>query len=218
MISIFGLTGMFGNQFLFIYGLAGPKIPTTEASVPRGPSRNRDSSAAPSATQRVASERVCAVQVLSMTQPIFAAVLAVVMKQQKLTGILELAASIDEMKSVDVAVKKTKATETLVSLLIHVPPGMKILRADFSKHAEMTVNQMKGIAHKYMKRTLKGKNKQQFADAFAAARDELGWKLREFVERACLDTGNGTRYYECTAGKFTTWALPEDGKVIPNVP
>ena len=137
---------------------------------------------------------------------------------KKLKGIMELAASIDEMKSVDVAVKKTKATETMESLLIHVPPGMKILRADFSKHAEMTVNQMKGIAHKYMKRTLKGKNKQQFADAFAAARDELGWKLREFVERACPDTGNGTRYYECTAGKFTTWALPEDGKVIPNVP
>jgi hypothetical protein len=137
---------------------------------------------------------------------------------KKLTSILELAASIDEMKSVDAAVKKTKATETLESLLVHVPPGMKILRADFSKHAEMTVNQMKGIAHKYMKRTLKGKNKQQFADAFAAARDAVGWKLREFVERACPDTGNGTRHYECTAGKFTTWVLPEDGKVIPNAP
>ena len=81
----------------------------------------------------------------------------------------------------------------------------------------MTVNQLKGIAYKYMKRTLKSKNKQQVADAFAAARDELGWKLREFVERACPDTRNGTVYYENTADKATTWTLPEDGKVISYV-
>ena len=85
--------------------------------------------------------------------------------------------------------QKPKAADALESLLAHVPLGMKILRADFSKHAQLTVNQMKGIAHKYMKRTLKGKSKQQMADAFAAARDEVGWKLREFVERTCPDTG-----------------------------
>ena len=55
------------------------------------------------------------------------------------------------------------------------------------------------------------------ADAFAAARDELGWKLQEFVERTCPDTGNGTVYYENMADKATTWRLPEDGKVISDV-
>ena len=58
MIMLFGLTGMFGNQFLFIYGLAGPKIPATEASV------------------------------LSMTQPVFAAFLALLAKQQKPSWLL----------------------------------------------------------------------------------------------------------------------------------
>lgn len=58
MIALFGLTGMFGNQFLFIYGLAGPKIPATEASV------------------------------LSMTQPVFAAMLALLAGQQKPSWLL----------------------------------------------------------------------------------------------------------------------------------
>lgn len=58
MIMLFGLTGMFGNQFLFIYGLAGPKIPATEASV------------------------------LSMTQPVFAAFLALFAKQQEPSWLL----------------------------------------------------------------------------------------------------------------------------------
>ena len=111
--------------------------------------------------------------------------------------------------------QKPKAADALESLLAHVPPGMKILRADFSKHAQLTVNQMKGIAHKYMKRTLKGKSKQQMADAFAAARDEVGWKLREFVERTCPNTDRV--FYESTADKVATWTLPEDGKVIPGV-
>ena len=58
MIALFGLTGMFGNQFLFIYGLAGPKIPATEASV------------------------------LSMTQPVFAAFLALGAGQQRPSWLL----------------------------------------------------------------------------------------------------------------------------------
>ena len=58
IIAVFGLTGMFGNQFLFIYGLAGPKIQATEASV------------------------------LSMTQPVFAAFLALATGQQRPSWLL----------------------------------------------------------------------------------------------------------------------------------
>jgi drug/metabolite transporter (DMT)-like permease len=60
MLAVLGLTGMFGNQYLFIYGLGGNHVSATQASV------------------------------LTLTQPVFAACLAMGAGQQKPSWLLGL--------------------------------------------------------------------------------------------------------------------------------
>ena len=87
---------------------------------------------------------------------------------------------------------------------------------DHIQIAELTGNELKGIAYKYMKRTIKGKSKAHLVDAFAAAVAGTGWKLRTFNQRACPDTGQGTVFHQEVGSTFTAWKLPEDGEVVPN--
>ena len=83
IISVFGLTGMFGNQFLFIYGLAGepnPPLHICLAGQKAPPSSDESTCVACDTGPKIPATEA---SVLSMTQPIFAAALAIAVGQQK---------------------------------------------------------------------------------------------------------------------------------------
>ena len=76
----------------------------------------------------------------------------------------------------------------------------------------LTVNELKGVAAKYMNRALKGTKKGQVVDAFAAACTETGWKLRQFDQHT--DANSQKVYYQEQGTQNTFWELPGDGQVI----
>ena len=67
----------------------------------------------------------------------------------------------------------------------------------------LTVNELKGVAAKYMNRALKGTKKGQVVDAFAAACTETGWKLRQFDQHT--DANSQKVYYQEQGTQNTFW-------------
>ena len=134
---------------------------------------------------------------------------------KKLRAVLELAATVDAAKSMSAKANVEKAVENVEALIMkHAPLGMAHLREDWDAVGALTANQMIAVAAKYMHRTLKKEKKQRMEDAFRAARNATGWKLRRFDEH--VESSTNKVYYLDPSTNLTAWDLPEDGYIIPN--